>query len=298
MATTEVFLQVLVSGVLIGGVYGLFSCGLSLVFGVTRIVNFAHGDFVTVGMYGAIVGVAIGMNPLLSLLPVGAILFGLGLAVYVFALRPSIKRRRLGQAEEFDHLQLVITLGVSLVIENGLQLIFSPNAQAISGFLEHSFDVYGIYINETQLVAFALAVVVFGLLYAAMTRTPFGKAIQATVDDDRAATLVGINTNGVFAVTFAVGAALAGIAGAILATYYPVIPTTGEGLLAIAFAVVVLGGLGSVAGTFLAGVIVGMIQQLTATYVSMDLQNVGIFVAFILFLMFMPQGLAGTRTSR
>ncbi|MCL8209270.1 MAG: branched-chain amino acid ABC transporter permease [Actinomycetia bacterium] len=297
MTAIHVLLQVIVGGILVGGLYGLFSSGLSLIFGITRVVNFAHGDFVTMGMYGAFFAfTALGMNPLAALLPVAALMFLLGILVYAVVLRRTTvsPREQVGDS----HAQLVLTLALSILFENAMELAFSPNPDAISGVMAHTYHVGAIYINETQLVAFLVALVFFGALYALLNFTGFGRAVQATVDDADMAAMVGIDTRKIYAVNFGIGVALAAVAGAVLILYFPVTPTTGASLLVIAFVVVVLGGLGNVVGAFLAGLLIGVVQAATATYVALDLQNVGVFLAFILVLLFRPQGLWGRGLAR
>jgi branched-chain amino acid transport system permease protein len=290
-------IQTLVTGVLIGGMYGLFSTGFSLVFGVTRVVNFAHGALVTLGMYGAVVLFDIGVNPLIALIPVAVVMFGLGILIYVTLLRRSVS----GTATNIggmNHTQLVITFGLALIIENALQIVFSPDPQSINGFLSGSLQIGNVFINETQLVAFVIAVIIFAALFLVIRFTELGRALRATVDSLTGATLVGISPGRMYALAFGVGAALAGIAGAVMVMYYPVVPGTGTSLLTIAFVVVVLGGIGSIEGAFIAGIIVGVVQQLTATYWDISLQNVGIFAVFILVLLFRPRGLMGKEVLR
>jgi len=278
---------------MVGGLYGMFSSGLTLVLGSTRVVNFAHGDFVTLGMYGAVVLAKVGLNPLESLIPVGLIMFGIGAGVYLIALRPSVtgRGRIETQGTGFSHVQLVITLGLSLVIENVLQMIFSPNSQSVTGFLGGTARFGFIYIPDAQVAAFIIAVVVFAVLHSVLRYTTYGKALQATVDSPSSAALVGINAGRIYLITFGLGSALAAIAGVILVTYYPAVPTTGSGLLTIAFVVIVLGGLGNPLGAFLSGIIVGVVEQLTATYASLSLQDVGVYVVFLAALLLFPRGI-------
>jgi branched-chain amino acid transport system permease protein len=284
-------LQTLIAGVLIGGMYGLFSTGFSLVFGITRVTNFAHGDLVTIGMYAAVFLFGLGLNPLIGLIPIAIGMFVIGVVLYLVFLRRSVVGGT--HMGGLNHTQLVITIALSLVIENTLQIAFSPNPQSISGFLSGSLKLGSVFVNETQLVAFVIAVVVFAALYLVIRFTELGRSMRATVDNLNGATLVGINANRIYAVTFGIGTALAGIAGGVMILYYSAIPTTGTSLLTIAFVVVVLGGMGSIEGAFVAGILIGVIQQLTATYWSISLENVGVFVVFILVLLVRPRGFFG-----
>lgn len=293
----ETFLQAVITGIFLGGLYGLISCGLSLIFGITQIVNFAHGDFVTLGMYGTFIAFSVfGLHPLLSLPLVAILMFLVGLLVYaVFILRTL--NQETARPDDTHIAQIVITLALGIMIQNALLLTFSPSQRSVTGVFEGLYSVGGLSINKAQLIAFFIAALCFAALYSFLNYTSFGKATQASVDDRNMAVMVGIDTRRIYAFSFGVGIVLAAIAGAILVTYYPVTPTTGASFLAIAFVTVVLGGLGNVVGAFLAGLIIGVIQQLTATYLAIVLQDVGLFVLFILILLLRPNGLLGRRVA-
>lgn len=285
------------SGILLGGLYGLLSSGLSLIFGITRVVNFAHGDFVTLGMYGAVVGVAVfGLSPLVSLPIVTLVMFGLGLVVYRFLIAPTLNQKTV-RPEDTHNAQIVVTFALGLLIQNALLMAFSANQRAVSVSWSGLLKVGGFFVNQAQLVAFGISTICFLLLYVFLSRSRSGKALRATVDDGDMALMVGIPTKRMYTLSFGLGIALAGLAGVIFVTYYPVTPTTGASFLAIAFVTVVLGGLGSVVGAFLAGIIVGVVQQLSASYIAIDLQNVGLFLLFIAILVLRPSGLLGSRTT-
>jgi len=291
----ETFLQTLISGILVGGLYGLFSSGLTLIFGITRVINFAHGDFVTVGMFAAVLlYTELGVNPLLSILPVAVLSLVLGAAIYKGIIQRTLRIKGIS-AIDAQHGQLVLTLAVSILITNGLLMAFGPSPRAIQGVLSDVYDVGGVFVAQARLVSFGIALVAFLILYFALMRTMFGKAIRATVDDRDMASMVGIDPDRVYLVSFAVGIMLTGIAGCVFATYYPVTPSTGGSFLIIAFVTVVMGGLGNVVGAFLAGLLVGVIQQMTAIYVAVDLQDAGLFLAFVLVLVLRPQGILGGR---
>lgn len=290
--------QTIVSGILVGALYGLFSSGLTLIFGITRVINFAHGDFVTLGMYGAVVlFTSIGLTPLLGIIPVAIFSFVLGGVVYQVLIRRTLSIKGISEVDA-QHGQLVLTLATSLLISNLLLVAFGPSPRSASDVLQGNYQVLGIYLSHARLVSFFIALVAFVTLYFALMRTVYGKAIRATVDDRDMASMVGINTNRVYSISFSVGIMLTGIAGCVLATYYPVTPTTGGGFLVIAFVTVVMGGLGNVVGAFISGLLVGVIQQATAVYVALDLQDVGLFLVFVLVLVFRPNGLLGRSTAR
>lgn len=291
------FLQTLASGILVGGLYGLFSSGLTLIFGITRVINFAHGDFVTIGMFGAVLlFTATGLSPLLGIFPVAIVSLLLGVVVYKVIVQRTLSIKGIS-AVDAQHAQLVLTLAVSILISNGLLMAFGPSPRSVQGVLADVYNVFGVFIAQARLVSFGIALIAFLILYYALMRTTYGKAIRATVDDRDMASMVGIDPNRVYAVSFAVGIMLTGIAGCVLATYYPVTPTTGASFLIIAFVTVVMGGLGNVVGAFLAGLLVGVIQQMTAVYVAVDMQDVGLFLAFVLVLVFRPQGILAGRGS-
>jgi branched-chain amino acid transport system permease protein len=293
----ETFLQALLTGIFLGGLYGLISSGLSLIFGITQIVNFAHGDFVTLGMYATFVAfAAYGLHPLVVLPFIAVGMFVVGLGVYlVFILRTL--RQKVPRPDDTHIAQIVITLALGILIQNVLLMTFSPNQRSITEVFEGLYFIGGLAINKAQFIAFIIATLCFAALYAFLNYTSFGKATQACVDDQEMAVMVGINTERVYLANFGLGIALAAIAGTILITYYPVTPVSGISFLIIAFVTVVLGGLGNVVGAFFAGLTVGIIQQMTATYVSVELQNVGLFLVFILVLLLRPQGLFGSRVA-
>lgn len=287
---TLTLLQTVVTGLLLGSLYGLFSSGLTLIFGITRVVNFAHGDFVTLAMFGAVTAAGWHISPFVALVPLAIAAFGVGWVTYKVLIRRTLTRSSASE-EQTHQSQMVLTLALSIFISNALLLAFGPEPRSMSGVLTGTYRVLGIYVGESRLVAFGIAVIVFGLLSVLLSRTLYGKAIRATVDDADMATMVGINTRRVYAVAFSIGITMTAIAGVVLATYYPVTPTASQGFLITAFVTVVMGGLGSVGGAFSAGLLVGVVQQVAATYMAIDLQNVAIFVAFILVLAFRPRGL-------
>ncbi|MEO8528934.1 MAG: branched-chain amino acid ABC transporter permease [Pseudolysinimonas sp.] len=290
----ETLIQVLVSGVLVGGLYGIISSGLSLSFGISKIANFAHADFLTIGMYATIVTVgALGSVGLL-LIPVIALGVGLlGVLVYVLLLRRS---HVTATNEDDAHLpQIVITAAIGILIQSALLSLFSSQDRSISTVLDGSWLVGGISVSRAQAVAFVIALVAFIVIDVAVNRTEFGRGLRAIVDDGEAAAAVGVNRGRMLSISMGIGIALAGLAGGLLATYQTVNPSSGFGYLAIAFVIIVLGGLGSIRGAFLAGVLVGVVQQATGTYIALDMQNVAIWVVFLVVLLLRPNGLFGKR---
>jgi branched-chain amino acid transport system permease protein len=288
----QLFLQALVSGILIGGVYGLFSMGLSLIFGVMKIVNFAHGDFVMLAMYLAFfLAATTGIDAFLTI-PLAAVVFFL-LGVAVFRLFFA----RLVGGSDFP--QLIVSLGLSLLMQNVALVLFKADPRALNtSYGNESFRLGAVFLNKAQLYAFLVALVITVLTSAFLRRTDLGKSVRATVDDADMASMLGVNPSRIFHLTFGLSSAMAAVAGCIIVTYFPVTPSVGAQFLVLAFVAVVLGGLGNVLGAFLGGLLIGMIQQVSSTFMAVDLQNAGLFVLFILMLLFRPSGILGPGGAR
>ena len=288
------FLQVVVSGVLTGSLYGLLSSGLSLSFGITRVVNFAHGDIVTVGMFLAVASASALGVWFIPLALLGAIVVGgIGVLVFVSVLQ---RTAQYASSENEAHLsQIAVTVGLSSVLQGALLLAFGPSSRSMGSRFGATWHIGSVYMPSAQVVAFVVSVVIFGVLHWAVNGTDFGRALRAVVDDRDAAAMSGVNANRMFALTFGIGVALACVAGILLATYIPSSPLTGTQYLAIAFVTVVLGGLGSVTGAFLGGIVVGVIQQASANYIAIDMQNIVLWIAFVVILMARPSGIFGLR---
>lgn len=283
------FLQIVISGLLVGGVLGLVSMGLSLVFGVVRIINFAHGELVMLGMYGALVMFnSAAIPPPFSMIVVVPCMFVFGVVLYRVLFEPVVT----GSTELLP--QLSLTVGISFGLQTIAQWIFSPNQRAIDmAWSSQYFSLGGLDVNQAQLIAFSVSLVVSLLLWVFLTRTDYGRAMRALVDDREVAQMMGINSRQVYAYAVGASAALAGIGGNILMTYYPVFPYVGLNFLPLAFVAVVMGGMGNVLGAFVGGLVVGVVQQMTGVYVSFELQNVGLLLVFIAVLMVRPSGLFG-----
>lgn len=285
----------LVTGILIGAVFSLFSCGLTIIFGITRVVNFAQGDFITVGMYGIVLLYSLLHIPFYASLPIVLVAsFAIGLIVYRAIISRTYRFRQ--TSAEREQSQMVITLGISILITNIILAIAGPNPRSVNA-LTGRVLADGIVLPDSQLVAFGIVIVIFALLFIAIKFTRFGRAIAATVDDRQMASAFGVNTERVFAIAFGTGIAMAGLAGAILSTYYTVTPTAGEDFLIVAFIVVIMGGLGNVPGTIISGFVAAIVESVTASYVSLQLEDIGIYALFIVILMIRPQGLFGVHAA-
>ncbi len=287
------FFQAVISGILVGGVLGLVSMGLSLVFGVVRIVNFAHGDLIMLGMYGTLLlytGVSI--PPPFSILIVAPLLFVFGVLLYRVLFEPVV----LGSTELLP--QLSLTVGISFAIQTIALWIFSPNYRSVQmSWTTTYYNVGEVFINQAQLIAFLVSLVVSFLLWLGLARTELGRAMRAMVDDREVAQMMGINSRRIYGIAVGTSAALAAVGGNILMTYYPASPTVGLQFLPLAFVAVVMGGMGNVLGAFVGGIIVGIVQQVTGVYVAYQLQNAGLMLVFIAVLLLRPSGLFGREGS-
>lgn len=287
------FFQAVISGILVGGVLGLVSMGLSLVFGVVRIINFAHGELVMLGMYGTFLlysGVSI--PPPFSILIVAPLLFVFGVLLYRVLFEPVV----LGSTELLP--QLSLTVGISFAIQTIALWIFSPNYRSVQmSWTTTYYHVGEVFINQAQLIAFLVSLVVPFLLWLGLARTDLGRAMRAMVDDREVAQMMGINSRRIYGIAVGTSAALAAVGGNILMTYYPASPTVGLQFLPLAFVAVVMGGMGNVLGAFVGGIIVGIVQQVTGVYVAYQLQNAGLMLVFIAVLLLRPSGLFGKEGS-
>jgi branched-chain amino acid transport system permease protein len=280
--------QAVLTGLMIGGVYGLVAMGLTLIFGVLDIVNFAHGAFLAVALYITVVMVdRLGVHPYLALLVAVPLMFLLGAAVQRGILAGAI-----GKPLEN---QLLITLGIALLIDNGLLLFFGPNPRSVKLPGDRGVEILGAVVTLSRLLAFGVSLVLAALLYLLLQRTRLGTAIRAVAANDSGAQMVGIDTRRIYMVTFAIGTACAGAAGVLVAPLVTIEPTTGELFNIIAFVVVVLGGMGNVVGAVVGGLIIGLTEQLGALYLPGQSPLLSVFIVFVLVLFLRPQGLFGRK---
>lgn len=282
----DVVRQAVLTGILIGGVYGLVAMGLTLIFGVLDIVNFAHGAFLAVALYITVTMVSrLGVNPLVALFVAVPVMFLLGAGVQRFVLAGAM-----GKPLEN---QLLITLGLALLIDNVLLMSFGPNPQSVKLPGDTGVQIFGAVATVSRLLAFGVAIVLAALLYVLLQRTRLGTAIRAVAANEAGAQLVGIDTRRIYMATFAIGTACAGAAGVLVAPLVTIEPTTGELFNIIAFVVVVLGGMGNVIGALVGGLIIGLTEQLGALYFPGQSPLLSVFVVFVLVLFLRPQGLFG-----
>lgn len=290
--TAQILLQILASGLLMGLIYALIAVGLSLIFGLMDVVNFAHGEFMMVAMYvvfGAVV--LIGIDPLMAMPLAVAALFVVGASAYLGVVRYAMRAKA-----NIGMVQIFATFGLAVVIRGVAQFLFSSDYRNIpSSWLGgKTVALGGVYLPLPQFAGAGISILVFVGLWLLITRTDFGRALEATREDAGAVALVGIDKNRVFMLGWGLGAALVGLAGAILAIFYYIHPDVGAPFALIAYVTVALGGFGSVFGALVAGILVGLVEALTATILPPALKSVGIYALYLGVVFIRPKGLFGS----
>lgn len=281
------FLQAGANGLLIGGVYALVSVGLTLVFGIMNVVNFAHAVFLMIGMYVAYYAWAtFGIDPLLGSILAFAVVFVLGAVIQRTLITPIINAPELSQ--------IFLTVGLLIALENLALLLFGSQFRSVRvSYQDSALNLGGIFISVPYLAAFVIAMVCGGALWLFLQRTTTGKAMRATAQNAFAARLMGIDTNRMYSLAFGLGVGLTALGGAVILPYGSVSPTIGNQFVLLMFTAVVLGGLGSVLGALIGGVGVGLIQSYSALYLPIQLQNLVVFLVFIAVLSLRPSGVLG-----
>lgn len=281
--------QALLSGVLVGGVYGLLSIGFSLAFGVMRIVNFAHGDLVMYGMYVGVVSATFGVDPLYAIPFSFALMALLGAAQYQLVYKRFVGFATLQQ--------LLAAIGLGLVLQMLAQVIFGADTRSAPSMFSGQYLLIGpLFVSAAQVVAFIVAVIATVAVEALLLGTHWGRTVRAVADDIETAELVGLSSQFINVSAFALACGLAGIAGTIMVTYYPTDPSKGLSLMPIAIIATTIGGLGSIRGSFLGGIFCGVVQQLTAMLWNSALQDVPLYILLLLFIAYRPTGMFGFRT--
>lgn len=283
------YAQILLNGLVLGGLYACIAVGFSLVWGVLNVINILHGTFVVLGSYTAYFAHAhFGIHPFVSIIPAGIVLFALG-----YALQAGIINRTMGAPVLTT---LVLTFGLDLLLNNGILLAFSADYRSVH--LENplgSVLIAGLVLPLERVYAMLLAIALTGLLYFILARSRIGRAIVAVRMDSEAAALMGVKVKRIFAITFALGALMAGAAGSLLSLIFPISPLASTEYLGIAFIVCVLGGLGSIPGALVGGLALGVIQSFGALFVGSEHGLTISFVLLILLLIFRPTGIMGRR---
>jgi branched-chain amino acid transport system permease protein len=287
----EIYLNVAVSGVLTGLVYGLMAVGLSVIFGVVRVVNFAHGEMMTIAMYLAIVLFnGFGLDPLMMVVPLAAVLFALGYAMQAGIINPFITRP--------EHSQFILLVAIALVIVNVLLIVFGPDARNVQ--TSYSFDSFAIgplIIDATKVYAGAATLAITAALFGFFRFASLGKAIRACADNYTGALVVGLNVKHLYALTFGLGAACVGAAGSMLVLLVDVTPALGPALTLLAFIIVITGGLGSMLGAVLGGVLIGLTEAMAGLLFTPSAKSMFSFALLVLVLLFRPQGILSKRAS-
>ena len=287
--SAAIYFNVAVSGLLTGLVYGLMALGLSVIFGVVRVVNFAHGEMMTIAMYLAIVFFnALGLDPIVMVVPLAALLFALGYAMQAGIINPFINRP--------EHSQFILLLAVAIIIVNVLLIIFGPDARSIqTSYSFDSFAIGALIVDATKVYAAGVSLIVAAALFAFFRLSPIGKAIRACADNYTGALAVGLNVKRLYALTFGIGAACVGVAGAMLVLLVDVTPALGPAYTLLGFIIVITGGLGSMSGALLGGVLIGMTEAIAGLLFIPSAKSMFSFALLVLVLLFRPQGLIGSK---
>jgi branched-chain amino acid transport system permease protein len=282
-----VLIQSILSGVLIGGVYALTGIGLTLIFGVMRVINFAQGELVMVGMYGTFFLFSLlGVDPFLSVVVTMPAMFLLGAV-----LQRSLINRVL---DALPQNQILLTIGMGLVLSNVAMLAFTSDYRILStSYSSSSVPLGPIRLSTPLIYCFLITVVITAALYWFLVKTDVGHAVRATAQDRDAAQLMGVNVRNMGVLAFGLGSALAGAAGALVAPTYYIYPQVGGAFTLKAFVVVVLGGMGSIIGATLGGVLIGVAESVSGTYFGSGWKDVCVYVIFLLVLLLKPAGLLG-----
>jgi branched-chain amino acid transport system permease protein len=281
--------NVVIAGVLTGLVYGLMALGLSVIFGVVRVVNFAHGEMMTIAMYAAtILFAALQLDPFLAMLPVAALFFVLGYALQAGLINPFITRP--------EHSQFMLLVAVAIVMVNALLMIFGPDARNVQlDYQLESFEIGKILVDKARLYAAGAAIVAAAALFLFFKFSLTGKAIRACADNYLGAKVVGLNVKKYYAFTFGLGSACVAVAGCAMALLVDVTPALGPYYTLLAFVIVIVGGLGSMTGALLGGVLIGVSEALAGLFITPSAKSMFSFGLLILVLLLRPQGLLGKR---
>ena len=286
-----IYLNVAIGGLLTGLVYGLMALGLSVIFGVVRVVNFAHGEMMTVAMYIAVVlFAALKLDPLVMMVPIAAVLFVFGYALQRGLINPFISRP--------EHSQFMLLVAVGLILINALLIIFGPDARNVqTSYSLDSFLVGPLIVDATKVYAGTAAIAFAVALFVFFKFTMTGKAIRACADNYTGALVVGLDVKRLYALTFGLGSACVGAAGAMLVMLIDVTPQLGPGFTLLAFIIVITGGLGSMPGALLGGLLIGLTEAMAGIFFTPSAKSMFSFALLVLVLLFRPQGILGKKAS-
>lgn len=283
----DIFIQIIVNGLLLGGMYAIISVDLTLIFGVIKVANFAHGELLMIGMYAVyLLSDNLGMHPYVAAGPVVVFLFIIGAAIQRFIMQPLM--------DADPEIQIFATVGLSTALMNLALLVFGANMLSVQApGARESIHIGPIQLLSANIIMLVSAVLLVTALHFFLTRTYMGRAIRATSQNNIAAPLMGINVKKVYIVTFGIGSGCVGLAAALISPTYAVFPTIGTYFVLTAFVIVVLGGMGSLFGAFAGAMIIGLVDSLSGYYIAPDLKEVVYFLIFIAILIVRPTGLFG-----
>ena len=310
----ENILNAVAAGLVIGCLYGLMCSGLGLIFGIMKVINFAQGELLMLGMYISVYlmagFVALGIfgpfvGPFVAAILAGPILFGGGALLHRFLISHVSGLSTAGRLDQGGFGQLIVTLGISLILQNGGLIVFGSTPQSILTPLSARAFILGpfpggalLFLNQARVYACGVTIVVAIALWLVMERTTLGRALRAAADNPVAATYMGIDVDRAYRIAFGLGAGITAIAGGLMATYLTFTPFVGLDYVIIMYSGVVLGGMGSILGAFWGGLTVGFVQQVSALVLPPQLQNAAIFVVFLLIVGLRPEGLFGRSAER
>ncbi|MCV4076480.1 branched-chain amino acid ABC transporter permease [Pseudomonas monteilii] len=284
----DIFLQLVLNGLLLGGTLAIISIGLTLIFGIVRVVNFAHGEFLMIGLYAVyLMNTKFGIHPYVAIIPTTILLFAAGAAMQRFIIQPLLSAE--------GHIQIFATVGVSIALMNGALLMFGADVKTVQDIsLGTGSVVIGPFrASSGQLITFAASMVMVAGLHWFLHSTFLGRAVRATAQHRNAAQLMGVDVKKIYIFAFGLGCACLGVASGLIAPQYPVFPTVGTFFVLTAFVIVVLGGLGSLSGALMGSMVIGVVDSLAGYYIAPDLKEVVYFSIFLAILVFRPTGLFG-----
>ena len=287
----DIYLNVAVGGVLTGLVYGLMALGLSVIFGVVRVVNFAHGEMMTIAMYIAVtLFSAFHLDPLLMLVPIAAVLFAFGYVLQAGMINAFITRP--------EHSQFLLLVALAIIMVNVLLILFGPDAQSVhTSYSFDSFQIGRLIVDATKAYAALAALVVAVALFGFFKYTAIGTAIRACADNYTGALVVGLDVKHLYALTFGLGAACVGAAGVMLVLIVDVTPPLGPAYTLLAFVIVITGGLGSMPGALIGGLLIGLTEAMAGLLFTPSAKSMFAFAILVLVLLFRPQGIMGKRAA-
>jgi branched-chain amino acid transport system permease protein len=285
----DLVVNVTIAGVLTGMVYGLMALGLSVIFGVVRVVNFAHGEMMTIAMYAAVAMFSTwGIDPFIATIPIAAGFFALGYLMQAGLINPFITRP--------EHSQFMLMVAVAIIMVNGMLMAFGPDARNVQiSYQLDSWEIGKILLDKPRIYAAAMALATSAALYAFFRMTLVGKAIRACADNNLGALVVGLDVKHLYALTFGLGSACVAVAGCMMILFLDVTPSLGPSYTLLAFIIVIVGGLGSMTGALLGGVLIGLSEALAGLFIQPSAKSMFCYALLILVLLFRPQGLMGKK---